>query len=371
MGKAILIPDLTFSQNIGQVGVTDNNTPVYVPVTFISISGNTEGNIGATMQLSATILPVNASNKKVTWQSSDTSILTVNSAGFVTLKAEGNATITATSVSETAVSATKTITVTDASLEPGSPLALYKSYIKESGRPETPQLLAMLNELKDNGLLDKLDAFYYLAGTSINQILINLINAQGTALVSGNAGYQYSVDANGVKSTGIYKGVLQCSGFLMHLKSNLCFGVYTTMDCPTQQAVCGFSYNSNQGFAIFPGQNYGNILQWGGMSLVKPENLSTLDLQGCYFVSYDANSGNGYYLTDNADTMFNRKTDVDLPQESLHPLGILAANDGGANPARFGTIASEKFAFLSNKNNLTLPELKNMRTILCKYAALL
>ena len=54
-------------------------------------------NINATEQLKATILPENASNKKVVWASSDPSVATVSNNGAVRAVAPGTATITCTS----------------------------------------------------------------------------------------------------------------------------------------------------------------------------------------------------------------------------------------------------------------------------------
>ena len=48
-------------------------------------------------QLTATVLPENATNKKVTWKSNDESVATVDQNGNVTAKTQGNATITVTS----------------------------------------------------------------------------------------------------------------------------------------------------------------------------------------------------------------------------------------------------------------------------------
>lgn len=53
--------------------------------------------IGATMQLTATVAPTNATNKTLTWTSSAPSIATVNGSGLVTAVGLGNVTITATS----------------------------------------------------------------------------------------------------------------------------------------------------------------------------------------------------------------------------------------------------------------------------------
>ena len=53
--------------------------------------------VGKTFQLKATISPSNASNKKVTFSSSNTKIATVSSSGLITAKSVGSCTITAKS----------------------------------------------------------------------------------------------------------------------------------------------------------------------------------------------------------------------------------------------------------------------------------
>ena len=65
---------------------------------------------GATTQLTATVEPGNATNKNVTWSSSDTSVATVDANGLVTAVANGTATITVTT-EEGGLTATATITV--------------------------------------------------------------------------------------------------------------------------------------------------------------------------------------------------------------------------------------------------------------------
>lgn len=54
--------------------------------------------VGATKQLSATVLPENADNKNVTWSSSNEGVATVDANGLVTAIAEGTANITAKTV---------------------------------------------------------------------------------------------------------------------------------------------------------------------------------------------------------------------------------------------------------------------------------
>ena len=63
------------------------------------------------LQLFATVLPTNATNKAVTWISSNTSVATVDSDGLVTAQSPGTANITATTTDGTNLSATCSLSV--------------------------------------------------------------------------------------------------------------------------------------------------------------------------------------------------------------------------------------------------------------------
>ncbi|MCC2249082.1 Ig-like domain-containing protein [Virgibacillus sp. AGTR] len=101
---------------------TDDNTVkgtatvnVTQPVTGVSVDPSTaELEVGATQQLTETVSPSNATNKGVTWSSSDEAIATVDSTGLVTAVAEGSATITVTT-DDGGKTATSEITVIAAS----------------------------------------------------------------------------------------------------------------------------------------------------------------------------------------------------------------------------------------------------------------
>ena len=87
------------SQATGVVtGVTMSPTTALIPVS-------------ATSQLTATVAPSNATNKSVTWTTSNTAIATVSSTGLVTGVASGNATITVTTA-DGSKTATCAVTVT-------------------------------------------------------------------------------------------------------------------------------------------------------------------------------------------------------------------------------------------------------------------
>ncbi|RSX45982.1 Ig-like domain-containing protein, partial [Bifidobacterium castoris] len=81
-----------------------------VPVTSVSIAGGDfELKEGASKQLSATVAPANATDRAVSWKSSDASVATVDASGNVTAVKAGTATITATAGGK---STTVNVTVT-------------------------------------------------------------------------------------------------------------------------------------------------------------------------------------------------------------------------------------------------------------------
>lgn len=84
-----------------------------VPATGVTLSGTTSVKVGNTTTLTATVAPDNATNKNVTWTSSDTSVATVAD-GVVTGVAAGTATITVTT-EDGGFTADCTVTVSRAS----------------------------------------------------------------------------------------------------------------------------------------------------------------------------------------------------------------------------------------------------------------
>jgi len=81
-------------------------------VTGISINPSAPSLVvGGMTTLSAIVTPSNASNKTVTWASSNTSVATVSATGVVTGKAQGTATITATATDGSGKKGTATATV--------------------------------------------------------------------------------------------------------------------------------------------------------------------------------------------------------------------------------------------------------------------
>lgn len=96
----------------GTCAVTVNKAPV--PVTGITISGETTVEVDSTITLIATVEPADADNKNVTWSANPESVATVDQNGVVTGVSEGTVTITATSNENNNIKATHEIVVKQA-----------------------------------------------------------------------------------------------------------------------------------------------------------------------------------------------------------------------------------------------------------------
>ena len=145
-GSANIIAKLNANNSIqaqASVTVTAQPTPT------ITLSDTTASLlVNATKTLTATV--TNASNTSVTWTTSNATVATVTN-GVVTAKAAGTATITATSVADTSVKATCTITVTNPpagtltiTADPSANVPVggsgYQIYVRDSGGTSVSRL---------------------------------------------------------------------------------------------------------------------------------------------------------------------------------------------------------------------------------------
>ena len=155
------------------------DAPVNIPVESVSINGrDVTMQAGETKTLSATVSPSNATNKKVTWSTSNPMVASVDNSGTITARKAGTVTIKATAGGK---SASVTVTIEEA------PPAPYASVKIDGGD------------------------FSVKAGET-RQLTAKLLAADGTEVTSDDALTWHSsntavasVDANGLV-TGVAKG---------------------------------------------------------------------------------------------------------------------------------------------------------------------
>ena len=86
-----------FDSDWVSIPVAKSSAPATISVTGVSLDKTSLSlEEGKTASLTATVSPTNATNKTVTWSSSNTSVAAVSTSGVVTAKATGSATITCT-----------------------------------------------------------------------------------------------------------------------------------------------------------------------------------------------------------------------------------------------------------------------------------
>ena len=126
----------TSSTDEGSPGAENNFIPT--PADNVTVSPTIATIvIGTAQQLSSTVLPVNATNKSVSWSSSDNSIATVNASGEVIGVGVGDAIITATTV-DGGFTATTQVTVT--------PIQGITISVKRNDSSENPKIHVWSNE---------------------------------------------------------------------------------------------------------------------------------------------------------------------------------------------------------------------------------
>lgn len=121
--------------------------PRTIPVSSITLDKSEASlTIGETLQLTATLLPEEATDKSVTWSSSDEKVATVTAEGLATAVGIGKAVITATTNDGTSLSATCEITVLPVYVT--SVTLNYTEYAIETTKTKTLQLTSTI--LPDN-----------------------------------------------------------------------------------------------------------------------------------------------------------------------------------------------------------------------------
>lgn len=186
-----------------------------VAVTEVKITSEvTEVEVGKTITLTAEVLPENATDKAVTWTSSDTEVATVDEAGVVTGVKEGNVTITASAGGKSvAVEVTVKAAATSGG-EPGGETGTATGFentfwvfgelvSEESGIKIT------LKDIAYAYIKDSTNGTAYFA--NINSVMEELIKTGGgtrSVTYDGVTGdeFKYTVDGKNITLTATFEG---------------------------------------------------------------------------------------------------------------------------------------------------------------------
>ncbi len=238
-----------FSCSKDDVKASENNEEM-VYVSLISISG-TDITTGTTSQLTATVSPLDATSKTLTWSSSDTSIAKVSPTGLVTALKNGMVTITATAADKNTVKATKTVAISSFATEP-----TYTYTVSNAA-----ELLTALSKVKAG------ETVFLNGGTYVMNTRINL-TASGT---SGNEitilgqmdGTRAKLDFSSIGEGSSNQGIV-VSGNYIHIKA---IDVYKAGDNGMQIKgsnntieFCSFSECSDSGLQLDNGASNNTIL---------------------------------------------------------------------------------------------------------------
>ena len=129
----------------------------------VTISGDNTVGVDSSTTLSASVLPDTASNKNVTWSSSDTSVATVAASGQVTGVAKGTATIKATSKADPNKVGTYEITVikTYASANTGKSRTIVTTDGEVDDMDSFMRLMLYSNDMDIAGIILTSSTFHY------------------------------------------------------------------------------------------------------------------------------------------------------------------------------------------------------------------
>ncbi len=109
---AVALGEATVTATCGEVSTYCTVTVVATPAESITISQETATlKVGETVELTATVMPEDATDKTVSWTSNDEAVATVDAEGKVTAVALGEAEITATAADGSGISANCLVTV--------------------------------------------------------------------------------------------------------------------------------------------------------------------------------------------------------------------------------------------------------------------
>lgn len=244
--RKIFVPLLFVLFSCSKVEVSEKI--IYVESIIINGSNITSGN---TTQMTANILPANATDKSLAWSSSDISVATISSTGLLTAKKNGTITITATAKDKNTIKATKQISISSFSIGIGESVEVHT----------VDELLNALTKIKAGGKII-LNPGNYILNARINISISG--TAQNNITFMGKEGQNRpKLDFSSMSENSANQGIILAADY-WHIKGIDIFkagdngmqikGHYNLIE------FCTFSECSDTGLQIDNGASYNTIL---------------------------------------------------------------------------------------------------------------
>lgn len=215
---------------------------------------------GETLQLTATVLPSNTTNKAVTWKSSNTSVATVDNNGKVTGKSSGYTIITATTTDGTNLSASCVVTVQMTNILLGdlnndgvidiADVNIVLNYMLGKSDPRATYEQCDLNE---DGVIDITDVNIVLnlmLGKAVNIVKTYTVNGVSFKMISVTGG-KFTMGATSEQGNSYYSDELPTHQVTL---SNYDIG-QTEVTQALWQAVMGSNPSNHTGNLEYPVEN--------------------------------------------------------------------------------------------------------------------
>jgi len=225
----------------------DDPSVIYVNSVEIQGSDITEG---LNSQMEAIVLPENANNKSILWESSDVSVAEISSTGLITAKMNGTITITATAKDRGTIKSTKTITISSFDTAGGNVMVGNVTELLQALANAAAGSIIVINE-GEYVLNTKITI--NISGTSEENIILMANESQGRPK------FDFSSMAENSSNRGV-----SLSGSYWHIKGIDVFGAGDNgMFISGNNNLiefCTFSENSDTGLQIGNGASNNTIL---------------------------------------------------------------------------------------------------------------
>jgi parallel beta-helix repeat protein len=261
-----IAPSTTIGTGIYSIYADNNGLIASTLVTGVSVSPTSTSILtGSTQQLTATVLPSNATNKTVTWSSSNTTVATVNSVGLVTAIASGSAVIT--------------VKTQDGSKTASSTINVSSTNTSSTGSTIGSNVIGSLSETADNGhwIASKFTA---TSNISVNRISLYASQASGTARMAIYTSNSAGEPATLLAQTGDISLITGWNSGTLGLSQTLVAGATYWLAFEVSSSSTQVRYNSSYG------QSRYKLFAYGPFPSIAP---STTIGTGIYSIYADNN----------------------------------------------------------------------------------